>query len=61
MLQLSPRRAEAALGAVEATLAAAGASLTPVRGGALDGALCLATLLGETGTVPRHPAYVHLA
>ena len=47
--------------ALEAMLAAAGASLTPARGGALDGALCLATLLGETGTIPRHPAYVHLA
>lgn len=46
--------------AFEAALAAAGAALTPAAGGALDGALHLATVLGETGTVPRHPAYVHL-
>ena len=30
-------------------------------GGALEGALFLATLLGETGAIPRHPAYVHLS
>lgn len=46
---------------LEAAVAATGASLTPAVGGALDGALLLATLLGETGTVPHHPAYVHLA
>ncbi|KRE42495.1 BadF/BadG/BcrA/BcrD ATPase family protein [Knoellia sp. Soil729] len=46
---------------LEAAVRAAGATLTPAVGGALDGALHLATLLGETGTIPRHPAYVHLA
>lgn len=52
--------AEPVRSALEATLAAAGASLTPSRGGALDGALHLAGLLAERGTIPRHPAYVHL-
>ncbi|KGN30294.1 BadF/BadG/BcrA/BcrD type ATPase [Knoellia sinensis KCTC 19936] len=47
--------------ALEAAIKAAGFELSPAVGGALDGALHLATLLGETGTVPRHPAYVHLA
>jgi N-acetylglucosamine kinase-like BadF-type ATPase len=47
--------------ALESALASAGASLTPSQGGALDGALHLAGLLGETGTIPRHPAYVHLS
>ena len=47
--------------ALEAAVAAAGARLTPALGGALDGAVHLATLLAETGTVPRHPAYVHLS
>lgn len=47
--------------ALESALSAAGASLTPAQGGALDGALHLAGLLGESGTIPRHPAYVHLA
>ncbi|GGB76344.1 BadF/BadG/BcrA/BcrD type ATPase [Knoellia flava TL1] len=46
--------------ALEAAVEAAGFALTPALGGALDGALHLATVLGETGTVPRHPAYVHL-
>ena len=52
--------AEPVRSALEATLAAAGAALTPSRGGALDGALHLAGLLAERGTIPRHPAYVHL-
>lgn len=53
-------RAEPVRGALEAAVAAAGATLTPAVGGALDGALHLATVLAETGTIPRHPAYVHL-
>ncbi len=47
--------------ALESAVAAAGATLTPSEGGALEGALFLAALLGETGTIPRHPAYVHLS
>lgn len=47
--------------ALEAAVRATGATLAAAVGGALDGALHLATLLGETGTIPRHPAYVHLA
>lgn len=53
--------AEPVRAALESSVATAGASLTPAVGGALDGALILATLLGETGTIPRHPAYVHLS
>ena len=52
--------AEPVRAALEAAVAAAGAALTPAAGGALDGALHLATVLAETGTIPRHPAYVHL-
>ena len=54
-------RAAPVRSALEAALAAVGAALTPSGGGALDGALHLAGLLGETGTIPRHPAYVHLS
>lgn len=54
-------RAEPVRASLEAALAATGASLTPAAGGALDGALHLATMLAEKGTIPRHPAYVHLA
>lgn len=53
--------AEPVRASLEAAVAASGASLTPAAGGALDGAVHLATLLGETGSIPRHPAYVHLA
>lgn len=53
--------AEPVRSALEAAVASAGESLTPAVGGALDGALHLATVLGETGTIPRHPAYVHLS
>lgn len=53
--------AEPVRSALAATLEAAGRALTPAMGGALEGALILAELLGETGTIPRHPAYVHLA
>lgn len=53
--------AEPVHASLEAAVRAASASFTPAVGGALDGALHLATLLGETGTVPRHPAYVHLS
>jgi len=47
--------------ALESAVSAAGATLSPSKGGALEGALLLATMLGETGTIPRHPAYVHLS
>ncbi|EAQ00543.1 hypothetical protein JNB_10229 [Janibacter sp. HTCC2649] len=47
--------------ALESAVAAAGATLTPAAGGALEGALLLAEMLGETGAIPRHPAYVHLS
>ena len=47
--------------ALAGALAAAGASLTPARGNALDGALRLGTTLLETGTLPEHPAYLLLA
>lgn len=53
--------AEPVRAALESAVAAAGVSLAPASGGALEGALILATLLGETGTIPRHPAYVHLS
>lgn len=56
LLQAEPVRA-----ALAASVVAAGGVLTPAAGGALEGALLLATLLGETGTIPRHPAYVHLS
>jgi len=46
--------------ALESEVTAAGFALAPAVGGALDGAVHLATILGETGTIPRHPAYVHL-
>ena len=52
--------AEPVRAALEAAVGAAGFALTPAVGGALAGAVHLATVLGETGTVPRHPAYVHL-
>jgi N-acetylglucosamine kinase-like BadF-type ATPase len=47
--------------ALTGALAAAGASLTPARGNALDGALRLGTRLLETGALPEHPAYLLLA
>lgn len=53
--------AEPVRDALVGALAAADAVLTPPAGGALEGALLLATLLGETGAIPRHPAYVHLS
>lgn len=53
-------KAEPVRSTLEAAIAAAGATLTPAVGGALDGALLLATMLDETGAIPRHPAYVHL-
>ncbi|WP_353952388.1 BadF/BadG/BcrA/BcrD ATPase family protein [Knoellia sp. S7-12] len=53
--------AEPVRAALESSVAAAGESLTPSAGGALEGALLLATMLGETGAIPRHPAYVHLS
>lgn len=56
LLKAAPVRAS-----LEAAVRAAGLALTPALGGALDGAVHLATLLEETGTIPRHPAYVHLA
>ncbi len=52
--------AEPVRSALESSVAAAGAALTPAVGGALDGALHLAGVLAETGAIPRHPAYVHL-
>ncbi|MFC7490125.1 MULTISPECIES: N-acetylglucosamine kinase [unclassified Knoellia] len=56
LLDAQPVRA-----ALESSLADAGATLTPAAGGALEGAVILATTLAETGTIPRHPAYVHLS
>lgn len=53
--------AEPVRASLVAAVTATGASLTPALGGALDGAMRLATLLGETGAIPRHPAYAHLA
>ena len=53
--------AEPVRSALEAAVAESGAALTPAVGGALDGALHLATVLAGTGTIPRHPAYVHLS
>lgn len=56
LLDASPVRST-----LEEATRAAGLTLTPALGGALDGAVHLATRLAETGTIPRHPAYVHLS
>jgi N-acetylglucosamine kinase-like BadF-type ATPase len=47
--------------ALTARLAEEGRSLTPPRGGALDGAMVLAARLGEGGRLPEHPAYLLVA
>lgn len=54
-------RARSVRAAFDAAVAAAGSSVTGAAGGALDGAVHLAGLLADTGAVPSHPRYVHVA
>ncbi|QIM22728.1 hypothetical protein G7075_18915 [Phycicoccus sp. HDW14] len=53
-------RADAVRAALDDVVHGAGASVTRSVGGALDGALVLASLLHGTGGLPRHPEYVHV-
>jgi N-acetylglucosamine kinase-like BadF-type ATPase len=53
-------RAEAVRSALDEVVHDAGLAVTRSVGGALDGALVLASLLDATGDLPRHPEYVHV-